>query len=114
MGNLSAFRDEGHSRDYVEAMYLMLQADSPKDYVISTGSGATIEDMFRYVATLAGLRFEDIYEQDERFMRPSEVPFLLGNSSLAKKELSWEPKYDWKTLLEDMFEHDLMMLSKSR
>jgi GDPmannose 4,6-dehydratase len=114
MGDLSAFRDEGHSKDYVEAMHLMLQSDSPKDYVISTGSGATIEEMFRYVASLAGLKFEDIYEQDARFMRPSEVPFLLGNSSLAKKELAWEPKYNWKTLLEDMFEYDLMMLAKSR
>jgi len=113
MGNLSAFRDEGHSKDYVEAMHLMLQSDKPNDYVISTGSGATIEEMFRYVASLAHLKFEDIYEQDARFMRPSEVPFLLGNSSLAKKELAWEPKYDWKSLLQEMFEHDLAILSEN-
>ena len=114
MGDLSAFRDEGHSKDYVEAMHLMLQSDSPRDYVISTGEGATIEEMFRYVATLAGLRFEDVYEQDERFMRPSEVPFLLGNSSLAKKDLMWSPKYTWKELLEEMFESDIMRISNNR
>jgi GDPmannose 4,6-dehydratase len=114
MGDLSAFRDEGHSKDYVEAMHLMLQNDSPKDYVISTGVGATIEDMFRHVASIAGLKFEDIYEADERFMRPSEVPFLLGDSSLAKSELGWSPKYTWKSLLEEMFESDLLVITNER
>lgn len=113
MGNLSAFRDEGHSKDYVEAMYLMMQQESPDDFVIATGSGATIEDMFRYVCKLANLDFNDVYEVDQRFMRPSEVPYLLGNSSKARAVLGWEPKYTWKTLLEEMYESDLTRVALS-
>ena len=111
MGDLSAFRDEGHSEDYVRAMWLMLQQDVPNDYVIATGSGATIENMFKYVCCLAALRFEDIYELDERFMRPSDVPFLKGNATLARKYLGWQPKYNWKMLLKEMYEHDLDIIN---
>lgn len=113
MGDLSAFRDEGHSKDYVEAMHLMLQQEVPVDYVISCGSGATIKEMFKYVCELAGLEFEDVYRVDRRFMRPSEVPYLLGNSSKAKKELGWEPSYNWKLLLQEMYENDLRILTSN-
>ena len=107
MGDLSAFRDEGHSKDYCNAMHLMLQQDNAKDYLIATGAGATIEEMFRYVCELSGLSFNDIYEVNEKFMRPSDVPFLLGNPSKAMSELGWKPKYDWKGLLKEMYENDL-------
>jgi len=107
MGNLSAFRDEGHSKDFVRAMHLMLQQETANDYVIATGAGATIKEMFEYVCSLAGLRFEDVYEMDQRFMRPSEVPILLGNSSRARENLNWKPEYTWKELLKDMYENDL-------
>lgn len=107
MGNLSAFRDEGHSKDYVRAMHLMLQQEEPEEFVIATGIGATIEDMFRHVAEIAGFSFEELYEQDARFMRPSEVPFLRGNPSKAKNKLGWEPQYTWKTLLEEMYHNDV-------
>jgi len=113
MGNFSAFRDEGCSKDYVRAMWLMLQQDSPDDYVIATGSGATIEDMFRYVCGLANINFEDVYEMDERFMRPSDVPYLLGNPSKAVEVLGWHPEYTWKALLEEMYKNDLKLLLKS-
>jgi GDPmannose 4,6-dehydratase len=109
MGNLSAFRDEGHSKDYVRAMWMMLQADVPKDYLVATGQGATIREMFDYVCGLAGLDSSDVYEMDERFMRPSEVPFLLGNPAKIKKELGWEPEYSWRALLEEMYENDLTL-----
>lgn len=111
MGNLNAFRDEGHAKDYCKAMHLMLQQEEPEDYVISTGSGATIEEMLKYVCSIANLNFEDIYEQDQRFMRPSDVPYLLGNSEKAKKKLGWKPEYDWKKLLEEMYQNDLSCLS---
>jgi len=112
MGNLSAFRDEGHSKDYCRAMHLMLQQEVPKDYVIATGDGATIEEMFRYVCDLAELSFEDVYELDKRFLRPSEVPVLLGDPTLAKEELGWTPKYTWKSLLKEMYENDLKELQE--
>ena len=80
--------------------------------VIATGSGATIENMLKYVCYLADLRFEDVYEMDERFMRPSEVPFLKGDSTLARSELGWRPKYNWKMLLKEMYENDTEILSQ--
>ena len=90
----------------------MLQADAPDDYLVATGTGATIKEMFEYVCNLADLSYEDVYEQDQRFMRPSEVPFLLGNPEKIKKELGWEPEFDWRTLLKVMYLHDLGLLSK--
>lgn len=112
MGDLSAFRDEGFSGDYVIAMWMMLNQDflankTPDDYIVSTGDGATIEEMFRYVCSIASLNFEDVYEIDERFLRPSEVPYLLGDSSRIKNELKWSPKYNWKKLLAEMYRSDL-------
>jgi GDPmannose 4,6-dehydratase len=107
MGNLSAFRDEGHSKDYCIAMNLMLNNYKPKDYVISTGSGATIEEMFKYVCSISNIDFKDAYELDNNFIRPSDVPYLLGNSNLARKEIGWNPFYDWKKLLEEMYYSDL-------
>lgn len=111
MGNLSAFRDEGHSKDYCRAMWMMLQADRADDYLVATGTGATIREMFEYVCELAELRYEDVYEQDERFMRPSEVPFLLGDPSKIERELGWRPSISWRELLKEMYEHDLKLLS---
>lgn len=112
MGNLSAFRDEGHSKDYVKAMWKMLNQDliankDPEDYVVSTGQGATIENMFKHVCDIANLNFEDVYVLDERFIRPSEVMYLKGNSSKISKDLGWSPNYSWKSLLEEMFYSDL-------
>ena len=107
MGDLSAFRDEGHSKDYVRAMWMMLQSNDPKDYLVATGSGATIRQMLEYVCELAGLEFDKVYKMDERFMRPSEVPFLLGNPSKIMSELGWEPEYSWKRLLKEMYDNDI-------
>ncbi len=111
MGNLEAFRDEGSSPDFCRAMWMMLQADTPKDYLVATGSGATIREMLEYVCSLADLDIKDVYEMDERYMRPSDVPFLLGNPSKIKNELGWEPKYSWKALLKEMYENDLFQLT---
>jgi GDPmannose 4,6-dehydratase len=111
MGNLKAYRDEGHSKDYVKAMWLILQQEKPEDYVVATGEGASIEDMFKYVCELAELNFENVYVPDERFMRPSEVPVLLGNPAKIKS-IGWKPEYSWKKLLKEMYENDLKELSK--
>lgn len=111
MGDLSAFRDEGHSKDYVSAMRLILSQNEPSDYVVATGTGATIEEMFRYVCELAELSFEDIYELDERFIRPSEVPFLKGDPSKIIKTTGWKPQYSWQDLLKEMYHNDIGELS---
>ena len=112
MGNLEAFRDEGHSKDFVKAMWMMLQQDSPDDYLISTGTGATIKEMFEYVCSLAELNFSDIYREDSRFMRPSEVLFLRGDPSKASDKLGWSSNYDWKKLLEEMYLSDIGSLKR--
>lgn len=113
MGDLSAFRDEGSAEDYTRAMQLILAQDRPEDFVVATGVGATIEEMFKHVCGLAELKFEDVYRQDERFMRPSEVRFLLGNSSKIRA-IGWKPKHDWRSLLTSMYEHDLATLKKEQ
>ena len=112
MGDLSAFRDEGCSKDYVKAMHMMLNASEPDDYIVSTGSGATIMDMALYVCDLANIKFDDVYDIDPRFLRPSEVPYLLGDSSKIKNKLGWSPVYNWKSLLKEMYEYDIKEESK--
>lgn len=110
MGNMSAFRDEGHARDYVEAQYLMLMNKEPVDYIISTGETASIQQMLEHVCYLAGLDYGDVYEMDERYMRPSDVPYLLGDCTKAKNELGWKPKHNWQSVLKVMFENDCNLL----
>lgn len=109
MGNLAAYRDEGHSKDYTKAMHLILQQERPEDFVVATGDGATIGEMLAYVCELAELDVKDVYRQDERYMRPSDVPYLRGNPAKIKA-LGWEPTYTWKSLLKEMYEHDLHKL----
>jgi len=112
MGNLVACRDEGHAADYVKAMHLMLQQEEPDDYVVATGTAASIEDMFRYVCDVADLKFEDVYREDERFMRPSDVPYLLGKPEKIV-ELGWSPDHSWQALLTKMYYNDYMELRGS-
>ena len=111
MGNIDAIRDWGHARDYVEAMHLMLQQDTPDDFVIATGKTATVKEAIQYVCGLADLDFNNVYEIDERYMRPADVPYLCGDSSKALKAFNWSPSYDWKRLLKEMYESDLETLS---
>lgn len=109
MGNISASRDEGNAEDFVQAMWLMLQQEKPDDYVVATGVSTTIEEMIGLVCKLAGRRFEDVYEQDPAFMRPSDVQFLKGNPNKIK-QLGWEPKKYWEQTLTEMFYNDIDLL----
>ena len=106
MGNMDAVRDEGCANDYVKAMHLILTQDEPDDYVVATGQTASIKEMFEYVCGIAGLTYKDVYRLDERFLRPSDVPFLKGNASKILG-IGWKPEYDWKKLLSEMYENDL-------
>jgi len=111
MGNLEAVRDEGHAYDYVRAMHLILLQDKPDDYVIATGKSASIRQMLEHICNIAGLKIEDVYEMDQRFMRPSDVPFLLGDATKAREILGWTPEYDWKKLLTEMYQNDYAEIS---
>ena len=107
LGNLEAKRDWGHAKDYVEAMWLMLQQDKPKDYVIATGETRTVRDFVKIAFETVGLNYEDYVKTDKKFLRPAEVNLLLGDPSKAKSELGWSRKTSFKELVKEMIEADL-------
>ena len=107
LGNLDAKRDWGHAKDYVRAMWLMLQQDSPEDFVISTGKTYSVREFLQFVFREANLDVERYVEIDSRLFRPHEVPLLLGDSSKAREKLGWEPNYDIEALVKDMYRTDL-------
>jgi len=107
LGNLEAKRDWGFAGDYVEAMWMMLQQESPDDYVIATGETHTVQEFLHEVFDYAGLDVSKYVEIDERLFRPHEVPLLLGDPTKAKEKLGWEPKVKFKGLARMMYDEDL-------
>jgi GDPmannose 4,6-dehydratase len=140
LGNLSAKRDWGHAKDYVEAMYLVLQQDKPDDYVIATGITTEIREFVRmafneigveiefkgkgvkeigYVVSCSNKEFnlpagKQILEVDPQYFRPTEVDLLIGDPSKAKEKLGWQPKYDLNTLIKDMANSDLELMKREK
>jgi len=110
LGNLEAKRDWGYAGDFVEAMWLMLQQPEPKDYVIATGETHSVKEFAEIAFAYVGLNWKDYVVVDERFFRPSEVYELKGDYSRAKKELGWQPKINFRKLVEMMVEEDLKRL----
>ena len=106
LGNLDAKRDWGHARDYVEAMWLMLQQEKPEDFVIATGKTHSVKEFLHFVFEAANLDVEQHVEIDERLFRPHEVPILLGDPTKAKTKLGWTPRCDMKSLAADMYDAD--------
>jgi GDPmannose 4,6-dehydratase len=111
LGNLDAKRDWGFAGDYVRAMWMMLQTESPEDYVIATNETHTVEEFCRLAFGHVGLDFKDYVKQDERFMRPAEVDLLIGDPAKAKKELGWTPEVSFKQLVTMMVDADMQRLS---
>ena len=107
LGNLDASRDWGHARDYVRAMWLMLQADTPGDYVIGTGESHSVRDFLDAAFGFVGLGWEPFVEIDPAYFRPTEVEFLQADPSKAKSELGWSPEVTFKDLVGEMVEADL-------
>jgi GDPmannose 4,6-dehydratase len=107
LGNLDARRDWGHAKDYVEAMWLMLQASEADDFVIATGETHSVRDFLSEAFSYLDLDWEQYVETDPRYYRPAEVDFLLGDASKARRVLGWEPKINFKQLVRIMVEHDL-------
>ncbi|MBS1081063.1 GDP-mannose 4,6-dehydratase [Gluconobacter kondonii] len=107
LGNLEAKRDWGHARDYVQAMWMMLQQDVPDDYVIATGRTTSIRDFCRLAFGHVGLNYEDHVVTDPKFFRPAEVDVLHGDASKAKKALGWEPTVSLEKLVIEMVEADI-------
>lgn len=112
LGNLDAKRDWGFAGDYVEAMWLMLQQDSPDDYVIATGKSYSVREFLELVFEHADLDIRKHVKIDERLFRPHEVPYLLGDSTKAQSKLNWTPKVDFQNLAIMMYESDLHNVTK--
>jgi GDPmannose 4,6-dehydratase len=108
LGNLDSKRDWGYAGDYVKAMWLMLQRDTPDDYVIATGETHSIEDLVAFAFAEVGIEnWRDYVRQDPKFFRPAEVDLLIGDSTKARTELGWKPEVDFPTLIRMMVAHDL-------
>jgi GDPmannose 4,6-dehydratase len=107
LGNLEAKRDWGHARDYVQAMWLMLQQNKPEDYVIATGACHAVRDFAREAFSLVGLDYRKFVEVDEKLYRPAEVNLLRGDASKALKQLGWKSTITFSELVKEMVETDL-------
>ncbi|RJT30863.1 GDP-mannose 4,6-dehydratase [Mesorhizobium waimense] len=107
LGNIDAKRDWGHSKDYVRAMWLMVQQDQPDDYVIATGRTTTVRDMCRIAFDHVGLNIEDHLVIDPALFRPAEVEILLGNPAKAKQKLGWEATISLEEMIREMVDADL-------
>lgn len=114
LGNLDSKRDWGYAKEYIEAMWLMLQQDKPDDYVIATNETHTIKEFLEEAFKHAGLDWEDYVEIDSRYFRPAEVDLLIGDYAKAKKVLGWEPKTKFKELVKIMVDADIEALSKKQ
>jgi GDPmannose 4,6-dehydratase len=112
LGNLDAERDWGYAKDYVEAMWMMLQQDEPDDFVIATGETHSVRELVDLAFDQAGLDPKDHVRTDPRFLRPAEVEHLIGDYSKAREKLGWEPRTTFEELVRLMVDADLELLAK--
>ena len=112
LGNLESKRDWGYAKEYVEAMWLMLQQDEPQDYVIATGETHSIHELLEEAFSYAGLDWRQHLEIDQRYYRPAEVDLLIGDSSKAKRKLGWEAKIKFRDLVRLMIDADMEAAKK--
>ncbi|QKD83840.1 GDP-mannose 4,6-dehydratase [Thermoleptolyngbya sichuanensis A183] len=110
MGNLDAKRDWGYAKDYVQAMWLMLQQDQPDDYVVATGETHEVREFLELAFGYVNLNWQDYVEFDERYLRPAEVDLLIGDPTKAKTQLGWQPSVSFEQLVYLMVEADLKAL----
>jgi GDPmannose 4,6-dehydratase len=113
LGNLEAKRDWGHARDYVEAMWLMLQQDEPDDFVIATGKSHSVKEFLETAFNYLGLDYREYLVIDEKLYRPSEVKILQGNASKAIKKLKWNPTNTFEDLVKEMVDGDIKWYKKN-
>jgi GDPmannose 4,6-dehydratase len=105
LGNLDAKRDWGHAKDYVEAMWLMLQQDNPQDFVIATGETRSVKEMVDYVFGKLNLDISKYVKTDKKYLRPEELNYLRGDSTKAREVLNWKPKYTFEQMMDEMIEY---------
>ena len=113
LGNLDATRDWGHAKDYVKAMWMILQQDKPDDYVCSTGISHSVENLCDYTFSKLGLNYKEYVKVDEKFLRPEELHNLKGDSSKLQSVTGWVPEYTFETMLDEMIEHWINFYTKN-
>jgi GDPmannose 4,6-dehydratase len=114
LGNLDATRDWGHAKDYVEAMWMILQQDTSDDYVCSTGISHSVQDLCEYTFSKFGLDYKEYVKVDEKFLRPEELHNLKGDSSKLKSVTGWSPNYTFETMLDEMLEYWINYYNKNK
>ena len=110
LGNLHAARDWGHAKDYVEAMWLMLQLPQPDDFVCATGVSHTVLELVKHVFKKLNLDWKKYVTQDKKFLRPEELDVLKGDSAKLRKAIEWSPKYTFETMIDEMVDHWVKVL----
>lgn len=113
LGNLESKRDWGYAKDYVKAMWLMLQQDEPDDYVVATGETHSVKEFLELAFSYVNLQWEDYVEFDERYLRPAEVDLLIGDATKAREKLGWQPSITFPELVKLMVDADLEALGIS-
>jgi len=108
LGNLDAFRDWGHSKDYVRAMHMILNHTEPDDFVCATGVTRSVGDMCKYVFGKLDLDYKDYVTQDERYMRAEELKYLKGDATKLRMTFDWEPEYTFETMMDEMIDFWLL------
>jgi len=112
LGNLDAYRDWGHSKDYVRAMHLILQQPQAGDWVVATGETRSVRDMCEYVFSKLNMDYNTFVKQDNKFLRPEELPYLKGDPSRIKA-LGWTPEYTFESMMDEMIEYWMVQLRKA-
>ena len=105
LGNMDAYRDWGHSKDYVRAMHMIINHTEPDDFVCATGVTNSVRDMCDYVFSRLDLNYKDFVIQDKRFLRPEELKYLIGDSTKLRTTFGWKPEYTFETLMDEMIDH---------
>ena len=111
LGNMDAYRDWGHAKDYVRAMHLIVQQDKPGDWVVATGETRSVRDMCEYVFSKLGLDYNQHVVQNQKFLRPEELPYLKGDSSKIR-ELGWKPEYTFESMMDEMIKYWMEIYEK--
>ncbi len=112
LGNLDASRDWGHAKDYVEAMWLILQQDNPDDFVCATGISHTVRELCDYVFSSLDLDYTKYVTKDKRYLRPEELNNLKGDSTKLRQVTGWEPTYTFETMLDEMIQYWISYYNK--
>jgi GDPmannose 4,6-dehydratase len=105
LGNLDSFRDWGHSKDYVRAMHMIINHETPDEFIVATGKTHSVRDLCEYVFSRLEMDYKDFVVQNPKYMRPQELKYLKGDSTKAREILGWRPEYTFETLMDDMIQH---------